>query len=57
VERRSALKEVLLTVLPERTFLEFMEMKGKLGGQHKFPRVMKGKMLEDWQQFISSVVL
>ena len=57
VERRSALKEVFLTVLPERTFLEFMEMKGKLGGQHKFPRVMKGKMLEDWQQFISSVVL
>lgn len=57
VERRSALKEILLTVLPEKTFLEFMEMKGKLGGQHKFPRVMKGKMLEEWQQFISSVAL
>jgi hypothetical protein len=32
-----------------------MEMKGKLGGQHKFPRVMKGTMLQDWQQFVASV--
>ncbi|HEX5025028.1 MAG TPA: GH3 auxin-responsive promoter family protein [Agriterribacter sp.] len=54
VERKSALKEVLLTVLPEKTFMEFMERKGKLGGQHKFPRVMKGKMLEEWQQFVSN---
>jgi hypothetical protein len=29
-----------------------MESKGKVGGQHKFPRVLKGKMLEDWNQFI-----
>jgi len=56
VERRSALKEVFLTVLPEKSFLDFMEMKGKLGGQHKFPRVMKGKMLEDWQHFIAVAV-
>lgn len=57
VERRSALKEIFLTILSEKVFLEFMEMKGKLGGQHKFPRVMKGRMLEEWQQFISSVAL
>ncbi|MFT3702238.1 MAG: GH3 auxin-responsive promoter family protein [Agriterribacter sp.] len=57
VERRSALKEVLLTVLPEKAFLDFMEMKGKLGGQHKFPRVMKGKMLEEWQKFVTSLAL
>lgn len=56
VERKSALKEVLVTILPERAFMEFMERKGKLGGQHKFPRVMKGKMLEEWQQFIASVI-
>ncbi|MFT3948875.1 MAG: GH3 auxin-responsive promoter family protein [Agriterribacter sp.] len=57
VERKSALKEVMLTVLPEKSFMEFMERKGKLGGQHKFPRVMKGKMLEDWEKFIASVAL
>ncbi|MGB4773468.1 MAG: GH3 auxin-responsive promoter family protein [Chitinophagaceae bacterium] len=52
VERKSALKEIFLDVLPEKTFMDFMEFKGKVGGQHKFPRVLKGKMLEDWQRFI-----
>lgn len=56
VERKSALREVLLTVLPEKKFMEFMERKGKLGGQHKFPRVMKGKLLEDWELFLNSSV-
>jgi len=53
-ERTSALKEVFLEKLPEEAFLKFMEMKGKLGSQHKFPRVMKGKMLKDWNAFLSS---
>lgn len=54
VERKSALKEVFLTVLSEEQFMNFMKLKGKVGGQHKFPRVLKGKMLEDWQKFITS---
>ena len=54
VERRHALKDVLITVLSENTFMEFMRSKGKVGGQHKFPRVLKGKMLEDWQKFLKS---
>ncbi|MCR6719654.1 MAG: GH3 auxin-responsive promoter family protein [Chitinophagaceae bacterium] len=36
-ERDSALKEVFLEVLPESRFMKFMELKGKLGSQHKFP--------------------
>jgi len=52
IERKSALKEVRLEVLSEKQFMEFMEAKGKVGGQHKFPRVLKGQMLEDWQAFI-----
>ena len=52
VERKSALKEVLVKVLNEDTFLGFMNAKGKVGGQHKFPRVLKGKILEDWQKFL-----
>jgi len=52
VERRSALKEVFLDVLPEEKFMGFMEAKGKVGGQHKFPRVLKGKMLEDWNKYL-----
>ncbi len=53
-ERTSALKDVFLEVLPEEKFMKFMELKGKLGSQHKFPRVMKGKMLEDWNKFLAT---
>ncbi|MEN9547923.1 MAG: hypothetical protein RIR12_514 [Bacteroidota bacterium] len=54
IERDSALKEVFLEVLPEEKFLRFMELKGKLGSQHKFPRVMKGKMLEEWTHYLET---
>jgi hypothetical protein len=52
VERNSALKDVFLTVLPENKFMDFMGAKGKVGGQHKFPRVVKGKMYQDWKAFL-----
>ena len=57
VERKSALKEVFLEKLPEDVFLKFMAKKGKLGNQHKFPRVMKGKMLQDWNEFLKEEAL
>jgi hypothetical protein len=53
VERRAALKELRLDVLKESVFLDFMQSLGKLGGQHKFPRVMKGDMLSRWQAFLN----
>ncbi|MGZ8554151.1 MAG: GH3 auxin-responsive promoter, partial [Chitinophagaceae bacterium] len=53
-ERDSALKEVFLEVLPEEKFLQFMKLKGKIGSQHKFPRVMKGRMLEDWNKYLAT---
>lgn len=52
VERDSALKEVFLDIYPEKTFMDFMAAKGKLGSQHKFPRVVKGKMYDDWERFL-----
>jgi len=52
VERGHALKDIIVEVMPHQRFLDFMEHKGKLGSQHKFPRVLKGKMLEDWTNFI-----
>lgn len=52
VERGSALRDVYLDILPESVFMEFMKSKGKMGGQHKFPRVLKGKMLDDWNTFL-----
>jgi hypothetical protein len=55
VERKSALKDINVEVLPEAKFLEFMERKGKLGGQYKFPRVLKGAMLEDWKEYLGKL--
>lgn len=55
VERQNALKEVIVNVLSESRFMEFMFSKGKVGGQHKFPRVLKGKMYEDWKKFLVTV--
>ena len=54
VERKSALKDIFVKVLPEEKFMEFMRIQGKVGGQHKFPRVLKGKMLKDWQRFLEN---
>lgn len=54
VERKSALKELIVDVLPEKTFLEFMDKQGKMGGQHKFPRVLKGTKLDEWKMFLQA---
>ena len=52
VERRSALKDVVVELVPVEKFYEFMSSKGKLGGQNKFPRVMKPAQLEEWERFL-----
>jgi hypothetical protein len=57
VERKHALKDVFVTVLSEKIFMDFMKSKGKVGGQHKFPRVLKGKMLEDWNKFLKGALV
>jgi len=54
IERKSALKKVFITVLKENVFMDFMQAKGKIGGQHKFPRVLKGDILKDWEIFIQN---
>lgn len=53
VERRHALKDVFVDFVPTKTFIQWMEKRGKLGSQNKFPRVLKGSLLEDWQEFIA----
>lgn len=52
VERKHALKDVFIEVYPENVFIDFLKSKGKIGAQHKFPRVLKGKNLEDWENFL-----
>jgi hypothetical protein len=52
VERKHALKEVVVHVLPNQAFIDFLASKNKLGGQSKFPRVLKGKHLNEWLAFL-----
>jgi hypothetical protein len=52
VERTSALKEIFVEVVPLQYFYEYLESKGKLGAQNKFPRVIKQQQMEEWENFI-----
>ena len=54
VERSAALREVIIDVLPVSKFYEYMETKGKKGGQNKFPRVLKNNQLDDWRSFLAN---
>ena len=53
VERIAALKEVFVEILPANIFYDFMRMKGKEGGQNKFPRVLKNDRHVEWEKFLS----
>ncbi|ELR71820.1 putative auxin-regulated protein [Fulvivirga imtechensis AK7] len=55
VERSAALKDVIVDILPVHTFYKWMESKGKVGGQNKFPRVIKNNQYDDWKNFINKV--
>ncbi|WP_373398113.1 GH3 auxin-responsive promoter family protein [Algoriphagus halophilus] len=54
VERRHALKEVIVDILPSTLFYEWMKEQGKEGGQNKFPRVLKGEKASSWLEFLKS---
>jgi hypothetical protein len=52
VERSAALKEVFVHILPIDTFYRWMKLRGKEGGQNKFPRVLKGQAKAEWEAFL-----
>ncbi|MBT29973.1 MAG: GH3 auxin-responsive promoter [Thalassobius sp.] len=54
VERQAALKEIFVEVLPVSIFYEFLKIKGKAGGQHKFPRVLSKEMHKEWNKFLTN---
>ncbi len=53
VERIAALKAVFVEVLPVQVFYDWMRKNGKEGGQSKFPRVLKTKKMEDWEEYLT----
>jgi hypothetical protein len=52
IKRGHVLKEPRLETVPVRLFYGWMERQGKLGGQHKFPRVLNQSQLAEWQEFV-----
>ena len=51
-------RSVMLTkpqvkLLPNSYFHEWLKSEGKFGGQHKFPRVLRDKRLQDWLSQLS----
>ena len=55
VERQHALKEIKIIPLQNKVFIDFLASKNKLGGQSKFPRVLKGKQLNEWLAFLENI--
>ncbi|MFN8355933.1 MAG: GH3 auxin-responsive promoter family protein [Spirosomataceae bacterium] len=54
-ERAHALNDVSVTVVPSHVFYDWLAVKGKMGAQHKFPRVLKKpELIEGWEQFVKS---
>jgi hypothetical protein len=53
VERLEAIRDVLVEVLPKSVFYDFMKMKGREGGQNKFPRVLKDSIFNEWKEYVN----
>lgn len=52
VERTEAITNVFIEVLPTQVFAGYMKKLGKEGSANKFPRVLKGSRLEDWENYL-----
>lgn len=52
-ERTSVLRDVIVEVVPPTVFYEWQEKQGKMGGQNKFPRVMKPEQFKEWKLFVA----
>jgi hypothetical protein len=54
VERIEAIKNVSAEVLPLQVFHDWMKVRGKEGGAHKFPRVLNNGQREQWEEYVKS---
>jgi hypothetical protein len=51
-ERKSVLGQPEIKVIPISIFYKWQEKQGKMGGQNKFPRVMKTSIFNEWESFV-----
>jgi hypothetical protein len=52
-ERKHALKEVKVKLIPSELFLNWMLEQGKYGSQSKFPRVLTDAKYKEWVDFVN----
>ncbi len=50
--RKYSLNDPVLEVLPTQVFYDYLGSIGKLGSQHKFPRVLNATQAESWVNFL-----
>jgi hypothetical protein len=55
VERTSALKSIYVTLVPNKTFYDYMKSLGKDGAMNKFPRVLKGNAKDKWEAYLNNL--
>ncbi len=53
-ERKHALKEIRVELLPSDTFLGWMMEQGKYGSQSKFPRVLTDAKYSEWVAYVKA---
>ncbi len=51
-ERSAMLRAPQVNVISPKLFYEWQRHNGKMNGQSKFPRVMKGEQLAEWENFV-----
>jgi len=57
VERAHVLREIKGKVLPLAVFHKYLASKGKIGGSHKFPRVLKNSQVDEFEKIINDSAL
>ena len=53
-ERKAVLGNPQLDIIPSSFFYDYLKSKGKIGGQAKFPRVMKAETFAEWENFVAT---
>ncbi len=51
-ERRAMLRPPVVKAIPEKWFYDWIAKKGKMNGQSKVARVIKGENFSDWEAFV-----
>lgn len=52
VERKHALQEIRVQFVPPDAFLGWLKERNRISAQSKFPRVMRGNVLEAWSSYL-----